>query len=39
VQLVALVALQLTSLPLLVIQEVDPQPKQFLRELFSQQLF
>ena len=38
VQLVALVVLQLTSLLPLVIQEVDPQPKQFLLELFSQQL-
>ena len=38
VQLVALVVLQLTSLLPLVIQEVDPQLKQFLRELFSQQL-
>ena len=38
VQLVALVVLQLTSLLPLVIQEVDPQLKLFLRELFSQQL-
>ena len=38
VQLVALVVLQLTSLLPLVIQEVDPQLKQFLLEPFSQQL-